>query len=198
MAFENDSSGWGRKSKGDIAGLAFFLFATVVSFMAALERPTILAWLATVHNGLLAIVFLVRRKPLRSDRIGLWLGLIAALLPTTTLPDRISTPLLGIGLLSYAFLLWALVVLWKSFGIAPADRGLVTKAPYSLVRHPMYLGELVFRLVLVSANFTLWSAIAFLALTAVQILRIIREEPVISGYNEYKATVRWRLIPGVW
>lgn len=187
-----------KKSKGDIAGLLFFLFATILSSLAAVEHPTLLAWLSVLHNGLLSFIFLVRNKPSKSDRIGLWLGLIAALLPVSTYPDHIPTPLLAIGLLAYGFLLWSVVVLWKSFGIAPADRGLVTKAPYSLVRHPMYLGELAYRLVLVIASFSLWGLAMFVSLTVVQILRVLREERIISGYDTYKVNVRWRLLPGVW
>jgi hypothetical protein len=29
-------------------------------------------------------------------------------------------------------------------------------------------------------------------------LRILKEEPVIAGYGEYRETVRWRVLPGVW
>jgi len=188
----------GRLELGDVAGIAFFAFATVLSALSASQHSTILAWLSVFHNGLLTFIYIIRNRPLRSDRIGLWLGLIAALLPTTTYPDKLSTPLLVVGLLGYGFLLWSLVVLWRSFGIAPADRGLVTKAPYNLVRHPMYLGELVYRLALVAASFSLWGVITFLVLTAVQVLRIRREERVITGYEEYKTSTRWRMIPGIW
>jgi hypothetical protein len=38
----------------------------------------------------------------------------------------------------------------------------------------------------------------FLALTAIQVLRAIREEQIISGYPVYAHQVRFRLIPGVW
>jgi protein-S-isoprenylcysteine O-methyltransferase Ste14 len=183
---------------GDWVGFAFFAFATALSIMAGLEYPSILAWLSVLHNGLLTFIFLKRRRPAKSDRIGLYLGLIAALLPIAGYPDEISMPLLIVGLVGYSLLLWALVVLWGSFGIAPADRGLVTRLPYNLIRHPMYLGELILRLALVAAAGTLWGYSMLLALTIIQILRIMREESVISGYEVYKNNTRWRLIPGVW
>src|SRR5262245_32365229 len=34
----------------------------------------------------------------------------------------------------------AKAVLWRSFGLIPANRGIRTKGPYSVVRHPMYAG----------------------------------------------------------
>ena len=63
----------------------------------------------------------------------------------------------------------------------------------------MYLGELVLRAVLVAASPQLLIASGSLAaLAAIQILRIRREEHIISGYATYVGQVRFRLIPGVW
>lgn len=41
----------------------------------------------------------------------------------------------------------ALITLGRSFGVAPADRGLVTRGPYAIVRHPAYTSYLVRTLV---------------------------------------------------
>jgi protein-S-isoprenylcysteine O-methyltransferase Ste14 len=183
---------------GDWAGFAFFIFAFALSVLAAIEHPSILGALSVIHNGMLACIFLVRRQPVKTDRTGLYLGLIASILPSTSFPDTVPLPLLVVGLAGYALLLWSLVVLWKSFGIAPADRGLVTKAPYSLVRHPMYLGELVLRVAIVVSAGQLWGYGMFLVLVLIQILRIKREEAIIAGYEEYKKNTCWRLLPGVW
>ena len=46
----------------DRIGLAFFTFAAVVSFLAAWEHPSMLAWLAGLHNAVLAVIY-AQRKP---------------------------------------------------------------------------------------------------------------------------------------
>ena len=183
---------------GDWAGFAFFTFALALSILAGIEHPSILGAVSVVHNGMLACIFLVRRQPVKTDRAGLYLGLIASILPSTSFPDTVPLPLMVLGLAGYALVLWSLTALWKSFGIAPADRGLVTKAPYNLVRHPMYLGELLLRVAIVISAEELWGYGMFLALVLIQILRIKREETIIAGYEEYKQNTRWRLLPGVW
>jgi protein-S-isoprenylcysteine O-methyltransferase Ste14 len=183
---------------GDIAGLAFFAFATFISGLAALEHPTLLAWLAVAHNGVLTGIFAVRRPAVRTDRLGLWLGLIAAALPLVSYPKDIPLWLLIPGLAGYALTLVALLALGKSFGIAPADRGLVRQGPYRLVRHPMYLGELAYRCVLVGASLSAGNLALLLALIIVQVARIQREERIFSDYEQYAQQTRWRLLPGIW
>lgn len=78
----------------------------------------------------------------------------------------------------------------------------VDTGPYRLVRHPGYLGFFGWSL---SAPLLLGSWWAFLPalLSIVAIVirtvledRTLREE--LSGYQEYAARVRYRLIPGVW
>ena len=101
--------------------------------------------------------------------------------------------------MGYLLVIWSLVVLGSRFGIAPADRGLVANGPYRFVRHPMYLGELVLRLALVSTSPQPYLAAGlFVALAAIQVLRAVREERIIADYPKYAAQVRYRLLPGVW
>lgn len=184
----------------DRLGLAFFTFAAVISALAAWEHPSILAWLAALHNIILAGLY-SRRKPARDyDRRGLWLGLLAAGLPLAApYPEQVPPVVLVVGVSGYALVLWSLLTLGTRFGIAPADRGLVAHGPYRFVRHPMYLGELVLRLALVSTSPQPFLAAGlFIALAAIQVLRAIREEHIIFGYLGYAHQVRFRLIPGVW
>jgi len=184
----------------DRLGLAFFTFAAVVSALVAWEHPSILAWLAALHNAILAELY-ARRQPAREyDRRGLWLGLLAAVLPlAASYPEQVPPVALAVGLFGYALVLWSLLTLGGSFGIAPADRGLVVHGPYRFVRHPMYLGELVLRLALVPTSPQPFLAAGlFLTLAAIQVLRAIREERIISDYSAYALQVRFRLIPGVW
>ncbi len=184
----------------DRFGLAFFTFAAVISALAAWEHPSILVWLATLHNAILAGLY-ARRKPAREyDCRGVWLGLLAAVLPlAASYPEQVHPVALTVGISGYALVLWSLLTLGGRFGIAPADRGLVAKGPYQYVRHPMYLGELVLRLALVTTSPQPFLAAGlFLALAAIQVMRAMREERIIAGYPEYAVQVHYRLIPGVW
>jgi protein-S-isoprenylcysteine O-methyltransferase Ste14 len=184
----------------DRLGLAFFTFAAVVSALFAWEQPTILAWLAALHNAILAALYTRRRPASSYDQRGLWLGLLAAVLPLAApYPTQMPVPVFIIGLLGYGLVLWSLVVLGHSFGIAPADRGLVTRGPYRLVRHPMYLGELILRSALVvSSPQPLLATALMVALIMIQVIRALREERIINAYSAYASRVRYRLIPGVW
>ena len=188
----------------DLAGFAFFAFAALVSIAAAWEHPSFLAWLYAAHNCLLAF-FYARRQPAKSyDRTGLWLGMIAAFLPTFSTSAAGIIPvggwfLLVPALVGYGLLLWSLFTLGSRFGIAPADRGLTCQGPYRLLRHPMYLGELVFRVAMVfcSPN-VLFAGLMALTLIVIQCWRIVREEKMIEGYACYTRIVPWRLVPGLW
>ena len=136
----------------DLAGFGFFLFATLVSGLVAWQHPSILAWLYVIHNGLLAF-FYTRRTPAKHyDRTGLWLGMIAAFLPTFTISSHSEWFLLLPALAGYSLILWSLSTLGSRFGVAPADRGLTSRGPYRFLRHPMYLGELVFRAMMVFSS----------------------------------------------
>jgi hypothetical protein len=183
----------------DLVGFGCFLFAACISTGFAWQSPSILAWLYAIHNTLLAF-FYARRRPAKAcDRKGLWLGIMAAFLPTWSTVGACPWYLLMPALAGYALILWSLFTLGPRFGIAPADRGLTASGPYRLIRHPMYLGEVVFRLAMVACS-PEWFSALFLAslLVCLQVWRIFLEEKVIAGYGCYSRLVPWRLIPGIW
>ncbi len=78
----------------------------------------------------------------------------------------------------------------------------VKTGPYSYVRHPGYLGSLLFYVAfpLISGSALAFCAgmlgiIGILARTSLED-RTLREE--LTGYGEYAREVRYRLIPHVW
>jgi protein-S-isoprenylcysteine O-methyltransferase Ste14 len=88
----------------------------------------------------------------------------------------------------------------RSFGILPANRGVVVSGPYRFARHPIYLGYFVTQVGFLSSNFGVQNLVVLLLLWALQIFRVVREERVLvrdEKYREYAARVRYRFIPGV-
>jgi len=88
----------------------------------------------------------------------------------------------------------------RSFGLLPANRGIVSEGPFRLVRHPVYLGWLLLTAGFAVANPSMRN---FLCLAATPIFigwRIMLEERLLSKdslYREYCRRVRHRLIPGI-
>jgi len=95
----------------------------------------------------------------------------------------------------------SLVALGRSFGAVAADRGLVTRGPYAIVRHPIYLGYLMTEVGYVMQVISWRNVLVLLLATACNIGRIVDEERVLSAspqYRRYREQVRWRLIRGIW
>jgi protein-S-isoprenylcysteine O-methyltransferase Ste14 len=88
----------------------------------------------------------------------------------------------------------------RSFGVMPANRGVVSNGPFRFVRHPVYLGWLVLALGFVLANPSALN-VACLAVTPIFTeWRIVLEEKLLSKDPEYRAytqKVLYQLLPGV-
>jgi protein-S-isoprenylcysteine O-methyltransferase Ste14 len=100
-----------------------------------------------------------------------------------------------------ALSLASLLTLGRGFGIRPALRRLATAGPYRLVRHPIYLAYVVAD---IGYNLTEWapgSLLMMLGGWASLVYRIHAEERILSqdaDWPAYRASVRYRLIPGLW
>ena len=82
------------------------------------------------------------------------------------------------------------------------EQKVISTGPYGMVRHPMYAGAFI---MLIFAPLALgsWVALPFpLPLIATIVVRLLDEEKFLmanlSGYEEYRQKVRYRLIPFVW
>ena len=82
------------------------------------------------------------------------------------------------------------------------NQTVISTGLYGIVRHPMYLATLLMFLPMPLILGSLWGLIPFALYPVVTVIRILNEEKVLTeglfGYAEYKAKVKYRLIPFIW
>ncbi|MBS0385990.1 MAG: DUF1295 domain-containing protein [Proteobacteria bacterium] len=107
----------------------------------------------------------------------------------------------AIFLIGIALQVMAKVNLNRSFGIVPANRGVVTTGFYSVVRHPVYASYFIGHVAFLLVNPTLWNFCVYGIELGFQIARMHAEEGLLSrdpAYANYLRNVRYRLLPGVY
>ena len=197
----------------------FALFAVATgyqaldSFAALVDDPTARAWAVAGYSvlktgvaaafGLFILVREPSRRPSRDPiAFAACATAIVAVVALQRPPESAATSLVLAGeivtLVSCAWLLVAALALGRCFGILPEVRGLVTRGPYRLVRHPVYLGELGACAGLVLAAPSRWNLGVAVAFAAAQATRIRLEERALLAefpeYAQYAASTP-RLVP---
>jgi protein-S-isoprenylcysteine O-methyltransferase Ste14 len=158
-------------------------------------------------EGLVVFFVLVRRRAREVSRRP-WEWLLAMLatcspmLVSTGVGNALVPATLGAAILIMGMLvqLHAKLTLGRSFGCVPAHRGLKLRGPYRFVRHPMYAGYLLSHLAFLLMNPTPWNLAVYTLAYVLQVPRLLAEERLLARdpcYTDYQASVRYRLIPGV-
>ncbi|VVC01606.1 Phospholipid methyltransferase [uncultured archaeon] len=204
-----------------ISGMLFLPAGTLDYWQAWLYMSAIFVPVAFVGLYFLAAdqAFLERRFKMREkekpqklvQKIGALIFIVGFLLPGldrrfgwSQVPSWMSLAADAVVLLSY-FLIF-LVFRENSFAgrTIRVEKGqkVISTGPYSVIRHPMYLGVLLMYLatpVALGSYVAFWPFLLTIPLLA---YRIGNEEEVLlrelEGYEEYAAKVRYRLVPGIW
>jgi protein-S-isoprenylcysteine O-methyltransferase Ste14 len=171
------------------------------------HAPNAFAPVVMVSETAVMLFTLVRRPTdAISLRLGDWLlAATATAAPLLIVPAANSLPeLAGIGLFLLLFgncwQAWAKLILRRSFGIAPANRGVKITGAYRFMRHPMYAGYLLVHLGVLVVMFSPVNLAIYAVGWTAQILRLRAEERLLGecpAYRQYMRQVRRRLIPGV-
>jgi protein-S-isoprenylcysteine O-methyltransferase Ste14 len=193
----------------------FLLFGVTAVELAILvlltPTFTVADWVYVIQHLMVLGIALTRRAPAAQDRsLSSSAAVVVAygypyaqLAYLRWVPGDPAWPAAGLVLVTVAACLSfaSLSTLGRWFGVRPALRGVATKGPYRLVRHPMYLAYLVAD---VGYNLQEWNIGTVLMVTAgwaALLYRIHAEERVLSGdpgWTAYAALVRYRLVPGLW
>lgn len=111
-----------------------------------------------------------------------------------------------VGLGASIFVLWAMLT--NRFFAATVriqeDRGhhVVDSGPYRIVRHPGYLGAVVYDLVVPLVLGSAWAFIPAVLTVALIFVRTALEDRTLQaelpGYAQYAQRTKFRLLPGIW
>jgi protein-S-isoprenylcysteine O-methyltransferase Ste14 len=180
-----------------------FLYRNL-EFLSQQMKPSVV--LLAVFNFVVILVVLTRRP---AKRVGKdWFTILVTLggtycpiffMGSSAVHEIILLQIIGsMGLLVSLSGLW---VLRKSFGLLPADRGIVQHGIYRLIRHPLYAGYFMSISCFLVQNLTRWNIICYCLWILCEWLRLLREERLLSQnpeYVEYKRKTKWRIFPFVW
>ena len=187
--------------------VAMFTFMAVRLGTDFLQTGRLTGLLLLASESLVVILTVFRRSTGVVDRsakarILMTLSLIGPLLVAPTaggalVSDSMTVMISVCGLI---IVIAGKLSLGRSFGLMPANRGVVSSGLYRLVRHPIYMGYLITHSGFVAANPTLWNLVMLVGADIALMWRAVCEEQTLSrdaAYREYLQTVRWRVVPGV-
>ena len=125
---------------------------------------------------------------------------------TGSFPLAAQISALTVCVLSNALFFWALAsnAYFSQIVRIQSDHGHVvaTGGPYRYVRHPGYVGAILFELAISTLLASWWALVAGGLCAILLLLRTALEDRTLqaelTGYVEYARQVRHRLLPGIW
>jgi protein-S-isoprenylcysteine O-methyltransferase Ste14 len=168
-----------------LIGIVFFTQQTLVALAYLTRRPARLVtrrlddWLLAFAGTFIGVLF---RPEGEHPAWGIWAGTV-------------------LQLVGVAIVVTCIVTLGRSFGFAAADRGVVTRRAYTVVRHPMYAAYLLLGSGYVLQSLSVWNVAIFVIGTVCNAGRALAEERLLANnrdYLAYRRRVRRRIIPGIW
>lgn len=192
-------------SRALVAGLYLLLVRSVLADFLETGRMSALPLMA---SELLVVVFtLLRRRATVVDRspASVVVTAISAAGPllvraggaASGIPDFVTTVASTIGL---AVIMAGKLSLGRSFGLVPANRGIVARGMYGIVRHPIYAGYLLTHAAFAVAMPQPWNLAVLAIADGALIARALREERLLVADEEYRMYCRrvaWHFVPGV-
>jgi protein-S-isoprenylcysteine O-methyltransferase Ste14 len=197
-----------RRDIGDVAGqiVIVTLFSSMAMRLAtdAARTGHATGLLMVASEALVVALTLVRHRAARVDRT--WtarvLTAVSAFGPPlvrpadiAAAPEQLTLMLTAIGLM---IVVAGKVSLGRSFGLTPANRGVVSRGLYRFLRHPIYLGYLTTHVGFITANASLRNIALLAVADTALLLRACREERTLAAdaaYRAYMQRVPWRLVP---
>lgn len=122
------------------------------------------------------------------------------------LPAGLLVAAVALTLAGYVIMTWSMWAnrFFSSTVRIQSDRGheVVTGGPYRFVRHPGYVGVVLYNLGTPLFLESYWTLIPGLLVVVLTVVRTVMEDRTLQaelhGYQAYAGSVRYRLIPGVW
>ena len=170
-----------------LAGAANVVWLTGAAIMAAMSFARFAPRTSTVNLHTLAAS-------------GAMLILPCFMRPTNMSTGALATTGLVFELFGVVLTQVARVYMGRSFGILPANRGIVSSGPFRWVRHPIYLGWFILAIGYAMSFANDRNIILIVVTLPFMAWRIDQEEEHLSAdleYRRYMDRVRYRLWPGV-
>lgn len=189
-----------------VVGALFLLFSMNL-LEDFLQTQRITGLLLLVSESLVVVLTVLRRRAYLVDTSAAALTITAIALvgppllrtgdAPGLLPDALTALVSGAAV---CFVIVGKITLGRSFGIVPANRGVVDKGPYLLVRHPIYAGYLVSHLAFLAAYPSSWNIAVVIIADSALVWRALFEERLLrqdERYQAYCGRVGWHLVPGL-